>query len=606
MAVQGKNSDEDYLDNLLKAVLGEKSDLSTEKNEKLNKDNLDDTDAYFGDENPDEDFLDDIDAMYDKAMEEFDDELEKEDFNLSEDEESKISDEGEVHLKTKPSKPKKEKKKLFGRKKHQTSDYINDFDLEAAINNENENHENENNYENEKETPVVEDVLTQDQMIMNELFSDEPEIIQTEDPDTLMPDMAEEEHTEEDAVYDMPMAPDFIEDVLEDHTGSSEDNESSLSSQDSLDEDMQGLYDILGVPQDEGYDNSSNNSNDDEITQLENVKGKKEKSGKKKKGLFGRKKKKADVDIEKPEDELQDVTLQDDLMLDSSETLDTPEDSFGSMDMGGLASPALDTSDGLEDIFSAGFDEHPDMDENSRLIEGMNNGEFDEDDIMSDQEDKKKKKKEKKVKKKKPKKEKPKKEKKKKVSKPKKPKQPDEIIPIPKAFLIFCFSVIVLLVVGLIIVGDYQNYTKKTDAALVHYINQDYEAAYNNLVGLDMNEDDQFFYDQLELIMYVDRHYISYKSLYELEKYDQALHTLVRGVKMYDKYYEEAVSLNCADDFVTVLSWIDKALLDKFELTESEARELYLIPDQYEYARQIYAISDKAEEREKLKKENDK
>lgn len=221
---------------------------------------------------------------------------------------------------------------------------------------------------------------------------------------------------------------------------------------------------------------------------------------------------------------------------------------------------------------------------------------------------KEKKKKEKKKKEKKPKKEKPKKEKKKKEKKPKKPQQPDEIIRIPKPFIIFCISLIVLLTVGLKLGGNYRNYMERTDAALSYYLNKDFESAYNELRGLDMNDNDKNFYNQVETIMYVQRHYTSYKSLYSLEKYDQALHTLLRGIKMYDKYKDTAREYNCYDDMTLVLGWIDTALQEKYGITESEARELNLIEDQYEYAEKVYKLADEAEAREKALKadaEND-
>lgn len=140
---------------------------------------------------------------------------------------------------------------------------------------------------------------------------------------------------------------------------------------------------------------------------------------------------------------------------------------------------------------------------------------------------------------------------------------------------------------------------EKTDLALTYYLDKNFDGAYDELRGLDINEKDVNFYNQVETIMYVQRHYTSYKSLYSLKKYDQALFTLLRGIKMYDKYKDTAREYNCYDDMTLVLGWIDTALQEKYGITESEARELNLITDRYEYAEKIYELADEAEAREK-------
>ncbi len=506
MATDNKK-EEDYLDSLLKSVLGENSE---ENEEKLNSET----------ENvSDEDILGNIeDDLFSKELNEenmSDEEMK----NLIFEDNSDIK--GSIHKKSR--KEKKEKKHRWGKKK------------------------------NTKETE--ENISTKDTNI-----STKDTNISMKDTNISMKDIWEEgaEETQEQA------PPEGFEDFFADSFENSDDEHTASN------DDTDELYDIFSMSGEEGEESTS----EQEIKKLEEEKPSKEKKKKEKNhsGLFGRKNK-SSKDKKADEKQEEDALVESDFGIDS-----------------------------LGDIFMGGEErdeEFNQSDENTRLMEEMDEGNYDEEDIL-EKEKPQKRKKEKKKKDKKPKAAKIKKEKKKKEPRVRKPKEPDEIIKISKSGIVFIVSFIVLVVVSLILGGNYKNYVEKTDKALNYYLNQDYDAAYNEIAGLNMlYERDRNLYSQIETVMYVQRHYTSYKSLYELEQYDDALNTLLRGVKMYDKYKEQARELDCFDDITTVLGWIDTALAEKYGLTESQARELTLIDDRYEYARRIYELADAAEAREK-------
>ena len=331
---------------------------------------------------------------------------------------------------------------------------------------------------------------------------------------------------------------------------------------------------------------------DEELDALAEGKPVKEKKKKKKKRrfkLFGKKKGEEDEAEEDSSnvDAASEISGFDDIMNNgfSDDGTKESQDAGGDSDFGGLENilggegVSFDTDDG-------GFSDG-----------GFSSSESFEEDVVFDieKEEKPKKKKEKKKKEKKKKEKKP---KVKKEKKPKRPKEPDEIIPISKPFLLICVILTATVLAVIILGGEYYNYTKKTNAAVSYYLNQDYDAAYSEIAGLTMHEDDQFFYDKLATIMYVERHYTSYKSLYKMKNYEQALHTLLRGIKMYDKYKYQAKDYDCEEDLTAVLAWIDAALLEKYGLTENEARELNNIDNRFTYARKVYEISDVAKARE--------
>ncbi len=513
MATGKNSSDEDYLDSLLKAVLGKDSG---QEDGKLNNDN------EFGEE----------DLLGDIENELFSDGFDDIDAKISESEiDSLFLDDSSDQKKNKLKKRNK-RRSIFGRKKKVQEDAaLEEQDYISQV--------VENTSDEKKNSNVINEV--------DEVDNPEEKTYDIESDDILIPE--------------------GFENIFEDDDKSHEEN------------DMQGLYDILS------FDNQE--EKDEEVLKLEEEKA----SKKKNKGLFSGKKKKSKKVSDIDEDSSNDSETEDDFKLDN------PMEDLFSLDN----ESTENNETGLEefgDMFLGGEEEdNAEYDENARLMEEMDNGEYDENDILSDEEeDSKKKKKKKKKKEKKGKKEKEEKEEKpkkeKKPKKPKGPKEPDVIIPIPKLFIVFSISLVILLVIGLKLGGDYRNYKTKTEAALTYYLNQDYKAAYNQLIGMEMDEDDQFFYDKLETIMFVYRHYESHNLLYELENYDQALHTLLRGIKVYDKYKEQAREYECFDDFTTILGWLDAALLEKYGITESQARELNLIKSRYEYAEKVYQIVD--------------
>lgn len=524
MAVHKNSSEEDYLDNLLNAVLNGSNE---KEQEEINNEN---------------DLLGEIEGdLFDGDISS----MESLGFGETLDDDT-VSEE----------KPQKEKRGFWGRKKKDRKNTT-------------------------VETGSKQDVVFEE----TEALENTPEF---------MDDMLDENLPEEDAIaYNAPGQED-----IEEEKGSFEE------------EDMQGLYDILGV------NDTEENQDNDEISMLEKEKPKKknkkeEKAKKaKKKFSFGKKKK-----SKKSEEETDDF----DLDLGMNLGMDLSDDGLnkGFMEQNvdeDHEDPGLSIYSDIEDMGLGGFEDifmggeetesQPDSKTGTGILDDYDD--YDNDDDMSDDEEEEPKKKEKKKKEKKEKKEKKPKEKKTKEKKPKKekpnkqkkPKEPDQIIKIPVPFVVFCISIIVFLVVGLKLGGNYKYYMERTDAALTYYLDKNFDAAYDELQGLELNENDVNFYNQVETIMFVQRHYTSYKSLYSLKKYDQALFTLLRGIKMYDKYKDIAREYNCYDDMTLVLGWITTALQEKYGLTESAARELNLITDRHEYAEKIYNLADEAEARE--------
>ena len=75
-----------------------------------------------------------------------------------------------------------------------------------------------------------------------------------------------------------------------------------------------------------------------------------------------------------------------------------------------------------------------------------------------------------------------------------------------------------------------------------------------------------------------------------LEKYPEALDSLLKGLKRYEKYIELAAELGIETDLKHVRKQIVTELNRKFELNEKNAMKIIKMKDQTEYSITVYEI----------------
>lgn len=220
-----------------------------------------------------------------------------------------------------------------------------------------------------------------------------------------------------------------------------------------------------------------------------------------------------------------------------------------------------------------------DENENEKIIKEINK----EQDKVKNKIKKKKEKKEKK----------PKENKKNKEAKPKKIKsidlEKDEVIKVSFKGILMVLTIIIVLILIVYLGGDIFYKSQKENRAIDFYQNKNYKAAFNEISGLEI-EDDQF-YKQLRIIMYVNKDYDIYVTLKSADENAEALDYLIRGIANYDEYKETATELGVLEDLDYVLSLITNKLDEDYDLTVSEARDLTKIKNSQEYSRQINEIA---------------
>ena len=206
----------------------------------------------------------------------------------------------------------------------------------------------------------------------------------------------------------------------------------------------------------------------------------------------------------------------------------------------------------------------------------------------------------KKDKKKDNKKEKPKKEAKpKKAPKPKPekpPKEPEPYVPpkkrlTPKKVLPVILLGITVAASLLIFVNVSTDYVDKNTAKTAYY-NGDYVTCYQNLNGKELNETEAVMYGRSESILYIRLWYREYEMFVEEGAEVEALDSLIQTVKNYPMLYEYASKWNAEGDVYAVYADILNILLDKYGITELQAKEIAKEKDDREYTRMVMALAE--------------
>lgn len=161
------------------------------------------------------------------------------------------------------------------------------------------------------------------------------------------------------------------------------------------------------------------------------------------------------------------------------------------------------------------------------------------------------------------------------------------------AAIVFVFFGLLTL---LIIVGtNAVSYTLRIENATEYFGNQKYTQAYNEVYGMEIKDADIEIYDKIMTVMYVNKQLNSYNSYYALEQYPQALDSLLKGLKRYDKYIELATILEISTDMDYVRGQILAELKSKFSLSEKSAIKINNIDNMKKYSLKVYDIALKHE-----------
>lgn len=124
-----------------------------------------------------------------------------------------------------------------------------------------------------------------------------------------------------------------------------------------------------------------------------------------------------------------------------------------------------------------------------------------------------------------------------------------------------------------------------------YFANEDYIRAYDAISSVNLKEDDEKLYNRIRLCSQLQKELNSYENYTSLEMKEEALDSLLKGVRFYDMNQEEAQNLQIQPAFEKLKNDILMTLSQNYGIGESEAREIVAIQDQTAYTQRIQQIA---------------
>lgn len=182
--------------------------------------------------------------------------------------------------------------------------------------------------------------------------------------------------------------------------------------------------------------------------------------------------------------------------------------------------------------------------------------------------------------------------------------------PIPKSQFVPIKPVIVFVIIGIalsvVLIFGSKNlfYVTNVKDAREQFIHQDYEEAYQNMLGLEVQAKDEEFYNQVTVVNVLDNKLENYRSYKEIQQYDEALDSLLGGVRKYNEYADKAEQLGLMAEFRTIYDEIIAHLEEDFGLSIGKANQMLDLSEQ-EYNNRITSIAREAAIRDGVISEED-
>ncbi len=156
-------------------------------------------------------------------------------------------------------------------------------------------------------------------------------------------------------------------------------------------------------------------------------------------------------------------------------------------------------------------------------------------------------------------------------------------------------ATIVIIIFGafaaiLILGTNIISYTLNIQHASDYFSKQKYTEAYYEVYGVELKDEDLELYEKIATVMFVNKQLNSYNNYSNINQYPQALDSLLKGLKRYDKYIELATYLGVDSDLNYVRKQILAELNKKYNLTEDEAVQINKITNMKDYSLAVYDV----------------
>lgn len=153
--------------------------------------------------------------------------------------------------------------------------------------------------------------------------------------------------------------------------------------------------------------------------------------------------------------------------------------------------------------------------------------------------------------------------------------------------MVFCTILTIVIITGTNSFAYSQSIQNATD----YFEIRKYTKAYNEVSGITIKERDKEIYDKIITVMYVNKQLNSYNNYYSMKMYPEALDSLLKGMKRYDKYLTTAKQLGIVSDLQYVRKQIITELNSTYNLSEEEAYAIINAASQEEYSKKVISAA---------------
>lgn len=170
-------------------------------------------------------------------------------------------------------------------------------------------------------------------------------------------------------------------------------------------------------------------------------------------------------------------------------------------------------------------------------------------------------------------------------------REPEERVKLKPAFVLFLASVIAVMTLSIRLLSDNYAYDNAMSTAQRKFVNKRYEEAYEALAGVKIKESDQMFYEQVRLVMRLERQYDAYVNYSHLEMPKEALHALLQGMTIYYESTDYMEAYNLVDQMEEQKETLLYSLSNDFGIDEERARQICGLENTNDYTREVELYS---------------
>lgn len=157
-----------------------------------------------------------------------------------------------------------------------------------------------------------------------------------------------------------------------------------------------------------------------------------------------------------------------------------------------------------------------------------------------------------------------------------------------QATALFCLTITAAIILIVLLIPPTLEKQKARDA----YYDKDYVKVVEGFYGEKLSESDEIMYNRAVTILKFQRKVDAYNNYMRMGKETEALNQLIEAINRYEEIYEDAVAYNIIGEIDSMYQTVLDALQNRYGLSVSRALEIYAITDDFEYTLALESVVD--------------